>query len=104
MIHRLARLTICITNEIFPVLYGYGVGVLCSFVSFRRQQCFWWLGLSAVLGVAATVVTGEWKIGWEFLLIDITLVAASSFAVIALRNRMKRPIRVSRWDSAPRTM
>ena len=83
-------------NEISPVLYGCALGVLCSFVGFRRQRWFCWLGWSAVLGVAATVVTGEWKIGWEFLLIDIMLVAASSFAMIALGNRMRRLIRVSR--------
>jgi hypothetical protein len=38
------------------------------------------------LGVAATVLSGEWRAGWEFLLIDIPAVAASSFAMIILLN------------------
>jgi len=83
-------------NEIFPVLYGVGVGVVCTFIASPRWRCICWLGLSAVFGVAATVLTGEWKFSWDFLLIDIPLVAGCSFAVIALRNRMKRPVRASR--------
>ena len=38
------------------------------------------------LGVAATVLSGEWRSGWEFLFIDIPAVATSSFAMIILRN------------------
>jgi hypothetical protein len=82
-------------NEIFPVLYGCGGGFLCSFVSSLRWRFFCWLFFSAVFGIAATVVTGEWKVGWEFLLIDIPLVAASSFAVMVLRKEMTRRMRVS---------
>jgi len=44
------------------------------------------LGSSVVLGVAATILSGEWRTGWEFLLIDIPTIAASSFAIIVLRN------------------
>lgn len=77
-------------NEIFPVAYGLGVGVLCAFVSSRRWRYFCWVGLSLLFGVVATVLTGEWKIGWEFLLIDIPLVAVSSLAVIVLRSWLRR--------------
>jgi hypothetical protein len=77
-------------NEVLSVLYGCGLGVfLGSFISSRRQRYFCWLGLSALLGLAATIGTGEWKIGWEFLLIDIPLVSACSFSVIALRRGIK---------------
>ncbi len=82
-------------NEIFPILYGCGVGLLCSFVSAPCWRWSCWLGLSALFGVAATVLTGEWKFGWEFLLIDIPLVAGSSFAVVVLRNKIKQRNRVS---------
>jgi ABC-type Mn2+/Zn2+ transport system permease subunit len=75
-------------NEIFPVLYGVCVGFVCSFIAARRWRYLCCVGLSALFGVAATLLTGEWKFGWEFLLIDIPLVAGSSFAVMALRNRM----------------
>jgi ABC-type Mn2+/Zn2+ transport system permease subunit len=81
-------------NEIFPVLYGVCVGFVCSFIAARRWRYLCCVGLSALFGVAATLLTGEWKFGWEFLLIDIPLVAGGSFAVMALRNRMKRWARV----------
>jgi uncharacterized membrane protein YdjX (TVP38/TMEM64 family) len=77
-------------NEIFPVIYGVGVGLACSFLTSPRWRYGLWILLSALFGIVATVVTGEWKISWEFLLIDIPLVAASSFAVMALRNRIRR--------------
>jgi hypothetical protein len=91
---KVPRLT-CIMNEVFPVLYGCCLGLFCSFVTSRGWRRFCWLGMSALFGLAATVLTGEWKIGWEFLLVDIPLVAASSYAVIVLRNKMKRRIRAS---------
>jgi hypothetical protein len=77
-------------NEIFPVLYGVCVGLVCSFVASRRWRRALWLGLSAFFGILATVVSGEWMLGWEFLLIDVPLVAGSSFAVIRLRARIRR--------------
>jgi hypothetical protein len=73
-------------NELFPILFGSGVGLVCSFVSPRRWRCGFWFGSSVVLGVTATILSGESRSGWEFLLIDIPAVAASSFAMIILRN------------------
>jgi hypothetical protein len=35
---------------------------------------------SILLGTAATIVSGEYKVSWGFLLIDIPLVALSSLA------------------------
>jgi hypothetical protein len=35
---------------------------------------------SILLGTTATIVSGEYKVSWEFLLIDIPLVALSSIA------------------------
>ena len=39
-----------------------------------------WVGvlLSVGLGMAATLVSGEFEAGWEYLLIDIPLVAVSA--------------------------
>jgi hypothetical protein len=37
--------------------------------------------LSVLLGVAATMLSGEFRIGWEYLLIDIPLVAVSAAAI-----------------------
>jgi hypothetical protein len=73
-------------NELFPILIGSGAGLICSFVSLGRWRCVFWWGSSVALGVAATVLSGEWKAGWEFLLVDIAEVAAASFATTILRN------------------
>lgn len=64
-------------NELFPISAGLAVGVVLALVAPRLR-----LGYGAVtalvLGTLATIVSGEYQIGWEFLLIDIPLVAISS--------------------------
>jgi hypothetical protein len=45
-----------------------------------------------VLGTLATIISGEYKIGWEFLLIDIPLVALSSAAAFATARTIRRRI------------
>ena len=68
-------------QEIFPMLSGLDVGVvLGSFAPRVRLP----LGVVAavVLGTAATVISGEFRIGWQFLLIDIPLVGV--FAAVGL--------------------
>jgi hypothetical protein len=77
-------------NEPFPVLYGVGVSLVSSVVGSRPLRYLCWGALSALFGVAATFFSGEWRMGWEFLLIDIPLVAGSSLAVIALAGSWVR--------------
>ena len=43
-----------------------------------RRRVLVGLALSVVAGMVATVVSGEWRISWAFLLIDIPLVAGSA--------------------------
>jgi hypothetical protein len=64
-------------HEFFPIAAGLLVGVALALIAPRLRL---WLGalLAVVLGIAATVISGEYKIGWEFLLIDIPLVAVCS--------------------------
>lgn len=64
-------------GELLPILCGLLTGVL---VGFLRPSLRIPVGasLAIVLGVVATVVSGEFRIGWEFLLIDIPLVAVSA--------------------------
>jgi hypothetical protein len=43
--------------------------------------------LAVLAGVFATVVTGEFKLSWDYLLVDIPLVAVSAFVgFVALRR------------------
>jgi hypothetical protein len=67
-------------NEILPITFGLIVGLLMGTLTARRRLIAW-LGASAALGVAATYLTGEWRISWAFLLVDIPLVAGT--AVVA---------------------
>lgn len=66
-------------NELFPMMAGAVTGAALAFVTSRRRLA---LGIAAavVLGAVATIVSGEYKVGWEFLLIDIPLVGF--FAVV----------------------
>ena len=67
-------------SELFPVLCGVCAGLVLGVVSpvlrFRLG-----LLLSVVLGMTATIVSGEFRIGWEYLLIDIPLVGGSAAAM-----------------------
>jgi hypothetical protein len=64
-------------NEIVPIALGFASGVLIGGLTPRRRLAAW-LAVSVLLGVAATVLTGEWRISWAFVLIDIPLVAAAA--------------------------
>ena len=76
-------------NELFPVLSGLLMGSLITLI---RPQTRLAAGViaSLVLGTTATVVSGEYKIGWEFLLIDIPLVAIASAAGFATARAIRR--------------
>ena len=81
-------------HELFPIVSGLLVG---GTLGLLRPQTRLVVGVAAavVLGTIATIVSGEYKISWEFLLIDIPLVAASSLAshlaIRTLRRRQPRP-------------
>ena len=76
-------------NELFPVLSGLLVGSLLTLI---RPQMRLTAGVvaSVVLGTAATIVSGEYRIGWEFLLVDIPLVAIASAAGFATARAIRR--------------
>jgi len=80
-------------EELFPVASGLIVGGILGLI---RPSMRFWVGavLAIILGVLATVVSGEYAISWGFLLIDIPLVAISATAGLALVRR----VRLGRWD------
>jgi hypothetical protein len=82
-------------NEIFPVLGGLAVGFLLGLLRPRLRLP---VGIAAavVLGTTATIISGEYKIGWEFLLIDIPLVGiAAAIGLVSARAlrrwRLRKP-------------
>ena len=64
-------------DELFPVMSGVVLGIVVAGI---RPSLRLWIGIpvSIVLGLAATVLSGEFEVGWEYLLIDIPLVATSA--------------------------
>ncbi len=63
--------------EAFPIIAGLACGILVGSTTGRWRA--WQVTLVAVgLGLAATILTGEWRISWLFLLVDIPLVAVSA--------------------------
>ncbi len=73
-------------NELFPIAAGLLCGLLLGTVTARRKVIVG-LAFSVVAGVLATMLSGEWRISWAFLLIDIPLVAVSAVAGDLLSRR-----------------
>jgi hypothetical protein len=62
-------------EEFLPITAGLISGLLLGSFTTRGRLAAG-LVLSVATGFLATVVSGEWRISWAFLLIDIPLVAA----------------------------
>lgn len=83
-------------QELFPVVSGVVLGIV---VAGLRPSLRLWVGvlLAAVLGLCATVLSGEFEVSWDYLLVDIPLVAVSaglSFTLARmafLRRRQANP-------------
>lgn len=79
-------------QELIPLTCGLVAG---AFLALARPSIRLPLGvlLAVVFGVSATIVTGEFKISWGYLLLDIPLVALSAAvglrAVPLLRGKMR---------------
>jgi hypothetical protein len=74
-------------TEFFPIAAGLLCGLLLGSLTARRRVIVG-VAFSVVAGVLATVVSGEWRISWAFLLIDIPLVAVSAVAGDLLSRRV----------------
>jgi hypothetical protein len=80
-------------GELLPTMSGVVLGIVVAGI---RPSLRPWVGipLSIVLGLVATSLSGELEIGWEYLLVDIPLVAVSAglsftlarMAFLRLRN------------------
>lgn len=66
-------------EELFPLGAGLVIGALLGFVrpSIRVPVG---AALATALGVLATVASGEFKVTWAYLLIDIPLVGVAAVA------------------------
>jgi hypothetical protein len=85
-------------NELFPVVSGLLVGCLLGGLRPELRLAVGGL-LSVVLGVAATVISGEFRVSWEYLLVDIPLVAVCAYVgFILARTLVGRARALQRFD------
>lgn len=77
--------------ELFPIAAGLLCGLVLGSLTARRRVVVG-LVFSVLAGLLATVVSGEWKVSWAFLLIDIPLVAVSAVigALVSRRAVIRR--------------
>jgi hypothetical protein len=66
-------------NELVPIVGGLVVGLLLRAVPRRARPVVGPLAVLAV-GALATVVSREYEVGWEYLLVDIPLTALTTTA------------------------
>ncbi|MGH2716234.1 MAG: hypothetical protein ACRDM7_20595 [Thermoleophilaceae bacterium] len=78
-------------QELVPLVSGFAVGLALGALrpSLRLPVG---AALAVVLGVLATVVTGEFKTSWAFVLIDVPLVAVAAVCGLALARQATRHI------------
>lgn len=76
-------------SEVLPVLTGILIGVGLGWLRPRTRL---WVGsvLAILGGLLATVVSGEFRLTWAYLLIDIPLVAGASILALAITRRVRR--------------
>jgi hypothetical protein len=74
-------------QELVPLVSGFAVGLALGAL---RPSLRLWVGaaLAVVLGVLATVVTGELETSWAFVLVDIPLVALASVCGLLVARRI----------------
>ena len=76
-------------HEIFPIAAGVLLGLVLLRISNPRLKTVLFIVGSVVFGVIATTISGEFRITWEFVLIDIPEVMLSAAAVVLLAPRAK---------------
>ena len=75
-------------NEFLPILSGLVAGSLIGFLRPRTRLAVG-LVVSVVVGVAATIVSGESKLSWAYLLVDIPLVGLALVTAMLLTSRWR---------------
>jgi hypothetical protein len=77
-------------QEMFPVALGIVAGGLIGLLRPGLRVAVG-AALAIVLGTLATIVTGEFRVSWEFLLFDIPLVALCTMLTHVLVRRRRHP-------------
>jgi hypothetical protein len=79
-------------NEVVPVALGVVIGAMVGLLT-ARYKPWLWVTVSIIIGCLATVLTGEWRISWAFLLIDIPLIGLfSALGFLVVRQLRQRKL------------
>jgi hypothetical protein len=76
-------------NELLPIVSGLMVGLALGLLAPRLRFLTGAIA-AVVLGTLATVVSGEFRLSWAYLLIDIPLVAVASVAGLLAGRLVRR--------------
>ena len=76
-------------HELFPIVSGLLLGAALPLIR-PQMRLTVGVGASVLLGALATIISGEYRIGWEFLLIDVPLVALCSAAGFATARTVRQ--------------
>lgn len=71
-------------NELFPIVCGILTGVCCGGIRTTHRRTAAWIALCVICGATATLVSGEYRLGWEYLCIDVPLVAGAAWGAMTL--------------------
>jgi uncharacterized membrane protein YccC len=78
-----------VMNELLPLVSGLIVGLALGLLAPRLRFLTGAIA-AVVLGTLATVVSGEFKLSWAYLLIDIPLVAVASVGGLLAGRLVRR--------------
>jgi hypothetical protein len=74
-------------DELFPVLGGILLGL---FLGCLPNKARWWGAMpAALIGLAATMLSGEFRLSWAFLLVDIPLAGIGCAAGLLLVQKIR---------------
>ncbi len=74
-------------NELLPIASGIVLGAILAYLRPALRLSIE-AALAILLGAIATVASGEFRVSWGYLLVDIALVAGSALASMRLARKV----------------
>ena len=85
-------------SELFPITEGFVLGLFLAWTK-PRDRLRIGAPIALALGALATLVSGEFRLNWGFLLVDIPLVVLSSAVALRAFHRWGRARAAARLAS-----
>jgi hypothetical protein len=76
-------------NELIPILTGYWLGSMVVMVRRGLARTLWCAAAIGLGGLAAMIVSGEYRFNWAYLLIDLAEAAAGYGAGVAAARSLR---------------